>query len=131
MVLERGFDNSLEREIYNREFLAGRKRIYRTSQLVIFNLSRKLYNEYITFKSSMLSLLCYIYLCKREWIKTVRYAEQYHQFEKQYQFHAKNSVQQKIHYNVLTFQTEAYCELNRIEKAYEKLQDTIGVVDYT
>ncbi len=50
---------------------------------------------------------------------------------KQYQFHSKNPAQQKIHYNILTYQTEAYCELNRIEKAYEKLQDTIGVVDYT
>lgn len=40
-------------------------------------LSRKLYSEFIDYKGSIYSLLCYVYLCKREWIKVVHYADKY------------------------------------------------------
>ena len=70
-------------------------------------------------------------MCKHDWQQTVHYADLYQNFDKQYQQQGKSTTQQKTYYNILTYKLEAFCQLNRIEKAYELLHELVGSVDYT
>lgn len=60
----------------------------------------------------------------------MRYADQYLLFEKYFYIDVTTPVQQKIQYNILTYKSEAYCELSRIDKAYETMQDLIKLLNY-
>lgn len=42
--------------------------------------NEKLYSEFITYKSSIFNLLCYVYLSKHDWHKTIHYATLYQTF---------------------------------------------------
>lgn len=130
MVPEASFGLPGEGKEHHCELGRGGERAYRAGQRVNSALFRKLYSEYIDFKASIYCLLCYVYLCKREWTKTIRYASTYQEFEKQYQLQAKSAAQQQVYYNVLTYKMEAQSELGRSHKAYDLMQDLINSIEY-
>ena len=84
----------------------------------------------MVFKSSIYSLLCYVYLCKQEWQQAVYYATLYQSSEKQYKLQPKSTTD-KTYYNILTYKLEAYCMLNRLDKAYDLLHELLGSIDYS
>lgn len=64
------------------------------------------------FKSSLLCLLTYTSLCLCKWNEVISYAEEFTNKK-------CGEVSPENNYSVLTYQIEAYCELNRIEEAYK------------
>jgi hypothetical protein len=132
VVPEVGAGGAGERKEHNRKPVGRIERSNPAGKRVPLLLLRKLYSDYITFKTSIYNLLCYVFLCKYEWQQTIYYATLYQSFSKQYQTTTKETTsQQKIYYSILTYKLEAYCQLNRMDRAYELLHDMVSSIDYT
>ena len=76
--------------------------------------------------------LCYLYLFRQNWTKVIQHAEMYRRFvaydKESNSFetqHIKKAYNQQEYFCVLSYELEAYCQLNKFTKAYETMQDII------
>ncbi len=84
------------------------------------------------FKQSILMNLCYMYLLRQNWIKVIQHAQMYRRFVA-YDKEANSFENQNIkkaynhqeYFCVLSYEMEAYCQINKFNKAYETMNDII------
>jgi hypothetical protein len=74
--------------------------------------------------------LCYLYLCRNSWAKVIEHSEMYKRFvsysRKSNKYEQQTNVaQQNDYYSILTYEMEAYCQLNKFPKAYETMNEII------
>lgn len=76
--------------------------------------------------------LCYLYLCRQNWTKVIQHAEMYRRFvaydKESNSFETQNikkAYNHQEYFCVMSYELEAYCQINKFAKAYETLQDII------
>jgi hypothetical protein len=125
-----GAELSGEGEEHHREAVGGGEGPDRAGERVTYPPFRKLYSEYLDFKASILSLLCYVELSQQLWAKALRTASTYQQFQSQYQLHSKNAQHQQIYYTVLTYKMEAESQMGHTLTAYKLMQEIVANIEY-
>ena len=76
--------------------------------------------------------LCYLYLVRQNWMKVVQHTEMYRKFvaydkeSNSYETQGiKKAYNQQEYFCVLSYEMEAYCQMNKFSKSYETMQDII------
>jgi len=76
--------------------------------------------------------LCYLYLFRNNWAKVIEQAKIYRKFvaydkeSTSYEtLNIKKAYNQQEYFSVLSYEMEAYCQINKFPKAYDTMQDII------
>lgn len=76
--------------------------------------------------------LCYLYLVRQNWMKVIQHTDMYRKFvayDKESNSYETQSIKkaynQQEYFCVLSYEMEAYCQMNKLNKSYETMQDII------